>query len=298
MFAGGKVPRGSFSQRLRALHFFRQDYRTSNAIWLLPFPQELFGALPKAGEPALRRTAMKTAERGSTFVLVLALHVGAVAWATHALDQSRSELVQPTMQGVLVPSDAVVPPTPAPLAPPPPVPDPEPPKPEPPKPSPPKPKPEPKRKPLPPPPPLPPSETAIEIPMDEAEPPPAPQASKAPSEDAPPQPHRPPPPGQAGPTTETPLTPPRVDASHLNNPAPTYPPLSRRMREEGRVLLDVHIMPDGSVAEVKLRESSGHRRLDDSAIAAVERWRYVPATRGGKPIAFWYVQPVIFSLLN
>ena len=241
---------------------------------------------------------MSATERGSTFAVILALHVGVVAWATHALEQSRSELVQPTMQGVLVPSDVIVPPTPAPLAPPPPEPAPEPPKPEPPKPTPPKPKPEPKRKPLPPPP-LPPSETAIEIPMDEAELLPVPQANTTPSQDAAaPQPHRPPPSGQTGPPTETPLTPPRVDASHLNNPAPTYPPLSRRMREEGRVLLDVHIMPDGSVAEVRLRESSGFGRLDDSAIAAVERWRYVPATRGGKPIAFWYVQPIIFSLIN
>lgn len=235
---------------------------------------------------------MSAGERGSTLVVVVALHLGAVAWATHALEQSRPELVQPTMQGVLLPSEVVVPPTPAPVTPPP-TPEPEP---ETPKPEPPKPRPVPKRKPLPPPPPLPPSDHAIEIPMEEAEPP---SASAVPEADAaPPQFHRPPPPGQAGPPTETPFTPPRVEASHLSNPAPTYPPLSRRMREEGRVLLNVHIMPDGSVAEVRLRESSGFGRLDDSAIAAVERWRYVPATRGGKPIAFWYVQPIIFSLIN
>ncbi|MFO7640677.1 MAG: energy transducer TonB [Candidatus Competibacteraceae bacterium] len=58
--------------------------------------------------------------------------------------------------------------------------------------------------------------------------------------------------------------PPRVDASHLNNPAPVYPAPSRRLREEGRVLLDVYILPDGSVGQIRLRASSGFRRLDQS----------------------------------
>ncbi|MCM2251070.1 MAG: energy transducer TonB, partial [Ramlibacter sp.] len=44
-----------------------------------------------------------------------------------------------------------------------------------------------------------------------------------------------------------PVTPPRVDAAHLNNPAPAYPALSRRFGEQGQVLLDVHILPDGRV---------------------------------------------------
>lgn len=236
---------------------------------------------------------MSRLERGSTLLAVTALHVGVVVWATYALDQSPSEVVQPTMQGVLVPSEAVVPPVPKPTPPPPPKPEP--------KPEPPKPKPVPKPKPKPPPPPLPPSEKAIEIPVEKTEPPPPPppKPEAPPQKEAPPaEPHRPPPPGPAGPPSKTPFTPPRQEASHLNNPAPPYPSLSRRMREEGRVLLDVHIQPDGSVSEVKLRESSGHRRLDDAARNAVARWRFVPATRGGKPIAFWYVQPVVFSLTN
>lgn len=70
------------------------------------------------------------------------------------------------------------------------------------------------------------------------------------------------------------------------------------MSEEGQVLLDVHIQPDGSVAEVKLKRSSGFPRLDDAAVQAVRRWRYVPARRGNEPIAYWYVQPIKFSLNN
>lgn len=92
------------------------------------------------------------------------------------------------------------------------------------------------------------------------------------------------------------LVPPRIDAAHFDNPAPAYPPLSRRLGEQGEVLLDVYILPDGAVGEIKLKASSGYARLDAAASEAVRRWRYVPASRGGEPIAYWYVQPVAFRL--
>ncbi|MBS1186073.1 MAG: hypothetical protein H6R04_91 [Burkholderiaceae bacterium] len=89
---------------------------------------------------------------------------------------------------------------------------------------------------------------------------------------------------------------PRTDAAHLNNPKPVYPSVSRRMGEQGRVLLSVYILPDGSVGEIRLKQSCGHPRLDESAMTAVRRWRYVPARRGNEPIPYWYVQPISFSL--
>ncbi len=92
------------------------------------------------------------------------------------------------------------------------------------------------------------------------------------------------------------VVPPRSDAAHLNNPAPVYPPLSRKLQEQGRVLLDVHILADGSVGEMRLKKSSGFDRLDDAAMRAVRQWRYLPARRGDEPIAWWYVQPIVFAL--
>lgn len=94
------------------------------------------------------------------------------------------------------------------------------------------------------------------------------------------------------------LIPPHTDAVHLNNPTPQYPALSRRLGEEGKVLLDVYILPNGNVGEIKLKKSSGFTRLDDSALLTVKSWKYVPAKRGVKPIAFWYVQPISFVLNN
>lgn len=92
------------------------------------------------------------------------------------------------------------------------------------------------------------------------------------------------------------VTPPRTDAAQLSNPAPIYPPLSRRMKEQGRVLFDVHILADGSVGEIKLKRSSGYSRLDEAGMEAVRRWRYVPARRGSEAIPYWYVQAIAFSL--
>lgn len=92
------------------------------------------------------------------------------------------------------------------------------------------------------------------------------------------------------------MIPPRIDASQLDNPAPSYPSRSRQLREQGRVLLDVYILPDGTVGEIRLRESSGFPRLDRAALEAVRGWRYVPARRGGEAIPYWYVQPINFTL--
>ena len=88
----------------------------------------------------------------------------------------------------------------------------------------------------------------------------------------------------------------RFDADYLNNPAPEYPSLSRRRREEGRVHLLVRVNADGSAAEVSVQGSSGFQRLDDAAQEAVRRWRFVPARRGEQPIAASVVVPIVFRL--
>lgn len=95
-----------------------------------------------------------------------------------------------------------------------------------------------------------------------------------------------------------PVTPPRSDAAHLNNPKPVYPAVSRRLKEEGTVVLEVFIQADGSVGDVRVKRSSGYPRLDEAALAAVRRWQYVPARRGSEPLALWHSQSLVFSLLR
>lgn len=210
-----------------------------------------------------------------TLIGVVLLHVLGLIWAAQQLSITEPMVTPPSVVGVLVA------PEPEP-APPPPKPEPKPvPKPEP--------KPVPKPTPKPTPKPAPKPEPAREV-----APEPVPQT--APSVPTPPAPAV----QQAAPAPEAPapVTPPRTDAAHLNNPAPQYPSLSRRLGEQGRVMLDVYILPDGSVGEIKLNKSSGFPRLDNAALQAVKNWKYVPAKRGNRPIAFWYVQPVSFVLNN
>lgn len=91
---------------------------------------------------------------------------------------------------------------------------------------------------------------------------------------------------------------PRFDADYLSNPAPTYPPLSRRLGEEGKVVLRVHVEPNGRPSQIELKSTSGSPRLDQAAQDAVWRWKFVPARRGDEAIAAWVLVPIVFNLKN
>ena len=92
------------------------------------------------------------------------------------------------------------------------------------------------------------------------------------------------------------LTPPRFDANYLDNPAPAYPALSRRLGEEGRVSLRVFVGADGLPAKIELHLSSGYSRLDSVALETVRRWRFDPARLGDERVGAWVVVPISFSL--
>jgi protein TonB len=106
----------------------------------------------------------------------------------------------------------------------------------------------------------------------------------------------PPPPSNA--TVAAPPAPsqPRFDADYLNNPKPTYPRLSRQLREEGVVMLRVYVLPSGLPDTVELKRSSGSARLDEVALSTVRRWRFVPARSGEVAVAAWVLVPIAFSL--
>lgn len=92
------------------------------------------------------------------------------------------------------------------------------------------------------------------------------------------------------------LTPPVFSAAYLRNPPPEYPLAARRRGQEGLVLLAVRVNESGSPVEVRIARSSGSGVLDDAALAAVERWSFVPARRGDQAIAAWVEVPVRFRL--
>ena len=97
-------------------------------------------------------------------------------------------------------------------------------------------------------------------------------------------------------TQSAPLSPVRFDVAYLQNPAPVYPAMSRRLGEEGRVLLRVKVSAEGAPLAVNLEKSSNFARLDDSAIQVVNRWRFIPAKRGDEAIEASVIVPIVFRL--
>lgn len=167
----------------------------------------------------------------------------------------------------------------------------------------------------PPPPPLPPlvKQPVAKQPVAPPAPQPVAIADPTPAPNAPvgitmPQP--PPPPVVAAviatpapaPTTPPALPPPpkvelpSTNAEYLQNPKPVYPAMSKRLNEQGKVLVRVLIGIDGAPQKSEIRQSSGFERLDQAAQNTVMAWRYVPGKRGGVPEAMWFVVPITFIL--
>lgn len=89
---------------------------------------------------------------------------------------------------------------------------------------------------------------------------------------------------------------PSSDADYLNNPRPQYPALSKRLQEQGKVVVRVLIGTDGQASQASVKTSSGFDRLDQAAVNTVLKWRYVPGKRGGVPEAMWFDVPVNWVL--
>jgi protein TonB len=79
--------------------------------------------------------------------------------------------------------------------------------------------------------------------------------------------------------------------------APSYPGPALRARQEGLVLLRIHVDAQGVPTHVEVERSSGHRALDRAAIDyALKRLRFKPAERDGRPVAAIARVPVDFRL--
>lgn len=91
---------------------------------------------------------------------------------------------------------------------------------------------------------------------------------------------------------------PRFNAAYLNNPPPPYPLMARRRGIEGTVLVRAEIKTDGACNRVELRRGSGSEALDQAALEAVKKWRFVPARKGTQTVVAWVDIPITFKLEN
>ncbi len=93
-----------------------------------------------------------------------------------------------------------------------------------------------------------------------------------------------------------PIREPQYQSATLRNPAPSYPPLSRRFGEQGSVMLRVLVSATGEPLQVELLSSSGYARLDAAARKMVAKWSFIPAQQGQEKIQAWVRVPVVFQL--
>lgn len=80
-----------------------------------------------------------------------------------------------------------------------------------------------------------------------------------------------------------------VDRNSILKNRPEYPTQSIRLEEEGTVVLVVSCNEDGRVSDARVEKSSGHERLDNSAVSMAkrERWKCTPDKEGGTPAPGW-----------
>jgi len=98
------------------------------------------------------------------------------------------------------------------------------------------------------------------------------------------------------PVVEEKITEPTANAGYLHNPTAEYPEYAMERGIEGRVVMKVHVLPDGTTDSVTVLKSSGHQVLDDAAVKTVYKWSFVPAKRGETPIARYTTVPLVFKL--
>jgi protein TonB len=87
-----------------------------------------------------------------------------------------------------------------------------------------------------------------------------------------------------------------LSARMISAEPPRYPVQSRRLLEQGTVVLAVLLATNGSVMEIQVARSSGFDRLDEAALRAVRRWRWMPAFHDGNPVLVRGVVTIPFVL--
>ncbi|WP_229505127.1 energy transducer TonB [Massilia mucilaginosa] len=123
-----------------------------------------------------------------------------------------------------------------------------------------------------------------------ASPPSAPVASEAPA--APVLVAAPPAPPSPGPKTIT------SGVEYIQAPQPVYPTMSKRMGEQGKVVLLILVNEKGMPDQVKVQSSSGSSRLDEAGRQAAMRAVFKPHVEDGHAVSVYVIVPLTFQLAS
>lgn len=89
-----------------------------------------------------------------------------------------------------------------------------------------------------------------------------------------------------------------VQPGILSQVEPVYPAQARQAGREGTVVVRIQILTNGRPGEVSVYRSSGWASLDDAAVEAVQKWRFIPAKDrdSGQAVVCYTTMPVRFRL--
>jgi protein TonB len=97
-------------------------------------------------------------------------------------------------------------------------------------------------------------------------------------------------PASTGPKTIT------TGVEYIQAPQPVYPSQSRRLGEQGKVVLRVLVNEKGHADQVVVQSSSGSARLDEAGRQAALRALFKPHLEDGRPVAVFVIVPLNFEL--
>ena len=101
---------------------------------------------------------------------------------------------------------------------------------------------------------------------------------------------------ETGPTDGPPASIADIDPVPIRAIAVAYPSSARRLGQEGLVKVQAEIDNDGIVTDGRVSVSSGFGSLDDAALDAVRKARFMPAMKNGRPVASKIIIPIRFHL--
>jgi protein TonB len=93
-----------------------------------------------------------------------------------------------------------------------------------------------------------------------------------------------------------PMAAPDVGPKPMSSPKPPYPLSAFKAKQEGRVVLELEVLEDGAIGQVRLAQSSAVESLDQSALDTVKKWKYAPAQKGGIIVKQWIRVSILFEV--
>lgn len=105
-----------------------------------------------------------------------------------------------------------------------------------------------------------------------------------------------PPPPPPSPPADPVLKDAQIDKRALASFQPDYPAMMVRMGQEGSVTVRVTIAADGRVTDIERVSATDEAFWQATMRHALKKWRFMPATRDGVPIAMTKVMTVHFKL--